>query len=230
MTKTAIVTGAAGNLGQAVVKKFISEGYFVIGTILPTEQEQHGFSSTSFEAVAVDLVQEEKAKQFVESIINKYGTVDAAVLTAGGFAMGSITTTTAADILQQYKLNFETAYNIAQPLFAHMKQQQSGRIFFIGSKPGLSAANSEGMVAYSLGKSLLFRLAELMNHEAKGTDVVTSVLVPSTIDTPQNRKAMPDADFSKWVLPEAIADVIAFHCSQAASIIREPVIKVYGSS
>jgi NAD(P)-dependent dehydrogenase (short-subunit alcohol dehydrogenase family) len=86
------------------------------------------------------------------------------------------------------------------------------------------------MVAYSLGKSLIFRLAELMNAEAKGTDVVTSVIVPSTIDTPQNRKSMPDVDFNKWVKPEAIADVIHFYCSAGAAVLREPVIKIYNNA
>jgi NAD(P)-dependent dehydrogenase (short-subunit alcohol dehydrogenase family) len=86
------------------------------------------------------------------------------------------------------------------------------------------------MVAYGLAKSLIFRLAELMNDEAKGTNVVTSVVIPSTIDTPQNRKAMPDADPSKWVKAEAIADVIYFYCTQQAASIREPVIKVYNDA
>ena len=111
-----------------------------------------------------------------------------------------------------------------------MMKQNSGRIFIIGSKPGLNAVNSKGMVAYGLAKSLIFRLAELMNAEAKGTNVVTSVIVPSTIDTPQNRKAMPDADPAKWVRPEAIADVIYFYCTGAAAVLREPVIKVYNNS
>jgi len=69
-----------------------------------------------------------------------------------------------------------------------------------------------------------------MNDEAKGYNVVTSVVVPSTIDTPQNRKSMPDADPSKWVKPEAIADVINFYCSDEASVLREPIIKVYNNS
>jgi len=77
---------------------------------------------------------------------------------------------------------------------------------------------------------LIFRLAELMNDEAKGTQVVTSVIVPSTIDTPQNRESMPKADPTKWVTAEAIADVIWFHCSQEGAVLREPVIKVYGDS
>jgi len=111
-----------------------------------------------------------------------------------------------------------------------MIKQNNGRIFIIGSKPGLSATNSKGMVAYGLAKSLIFRLAELMNDEAKGTNVVTSVVVPSTIDTPQNRQAMPKSDPGKWVKPEAIADVIYFYCTDAASVLREPVIKVYNNA
>ena len=86
------------------------------------------------------------------------------------------------------------------------------------------------MVAYGLAKSLIFRLAELMNDEARGSNVVTSVIVPSTIDTPQNRESMPDAKFDNWVKPEAIADIIYFYDSDSASVIREPVIKVYNNS
>ena len=86
------------------------------------------------------------------------------------------------------------------------------------------------MVAYGLAKSLIFRLAELMNAEAKGSNVVTSVVVPSTIDTPQNRSAMPDASFDTWVKPEAIAELIHFHCTDAAATLREPVIKVYNNA
>jgi NAD(P)-dependent dehydrogenase (short-subunit alcohol dehydrogenase family) len=173
---------------------------------------------------------EEDAGKFVADVIAQYGSVDTAVLTVGGFAMAPIADTKTADILKQYKLNFETAYNIARPVFIQMVKQNSGRVFLTGSRPGLDAKNGKGMTAYALGKSLVFRLAELMNEEAKGTNVVTSVVVPSTIDTPQNRKAMPDADPSKWVKPEAIADIIYFHCTDAASAIREPEIKVYNNS
>jgi len=228
--KTAIVTGASGNLGQAVVKKFIDEGYKVIGTIIPNDPVKLDFPVDSFEAVVVDLMNEDDSAKFVAGIISKYGSIDAAVLTVGGFAMGKITDTKTAEISKQYKLNFETAYNTARPVFTQMMKQSNGRIFMIGSKPGLLAANGKGMVAYSLGKSLIFRLAELMNDEAKGHNVITSVVVPGTIDTPQNRKAMPEADPSTWVKPEAIADIIYFHCTEAAAVLREPVIKVYNNS
>jgi NAD(P)-dependent dehydrogenase (short-subunit alcohol dehydrogenase family) len=228
--KTAIVTGASGNMGQAVVKKFIDEGYNVIGTIIPNDPVPLDFPGDKFEKVIVDLMSEDDSSKFVNTIISKYGSVDAAVLTVGGFAMGSVAETKTSDVAKQYKLNFETAYNVARPVFAQMQKQSSGRIFIIGSKPGLSSVNSKGMIAYGLAKSLIFRLAELMNAEARGTNVVTSVIVPSTIDTPQNRKAMPDSDPGKWVKPEAIADVIYFYCTDQASVLREPVIKVYNNA
>ena len=225
--KTAIVTGASGNLGQAVVKKFIDEGYFVVGTIVPNDPIPIDFPADKFKKIVVDLMNEDDAQKFIDGVIAKHGSIDAAVLTVGGFAIGKIAETKTADIMKQYKLNFETAYNIARPTFVQMIKQNSGRIFIVGSKPGLDARNGKGMVAYGLAKSLIFRLAELMNDEAKGKNVVTSVIVPSTIDTPQNRKAMPDANFDNWVKPEAIADIIYWHCTNEASIVREPVIKVY---
>lgn len=228
--KTAIVTGASGNLGQAVVKKFIDEGYKVIGTVVPGHNNELNFPADQFEAMPVDLVNEDDAQKFMDAVIEKYKSIDAAILTVGGFATGKIADTKTADITKQYKLNFETTYNIARPAFVQMMQQKNGRIFMIGSKPGLSAANSKGVTAYSLGKSLIFRLAELMNEEAKGTNVVTTVVVPSTIDTPQNRQSMPGADFSSWVKPEDIAAAIYYYTTAEATIIKEPVLKVYNNA
>ncbi len=228
--KTVIVTGASGNLGQAVAKKFINEGYKVIGTVIPNDQVPMDIPTDNFEKAIVDLMNEDNSSKFISETISKYGSIDCAVLTVGGFALGSVTETKTSDIEKQYKLNFETAYNIARPVFAQMLKQNNGRIFIVGSRPGLNAINGKGMVAYGLAKSLIFRLAELMNEEAKGTNVVTSVVVPSTIDTPQNRKAIRDANPSDWIKPEAIADVIHFYCSKTATVIREPLIKLYNNS
>ncbi len=228
--KTAIVTGASGNLGKAVTKKFIEEGYFVTGTILSNDSALLNFPTDKFEKVVVNLEDEDGSQKFVDDVISKRKNIDAAVLTVGGFAMGSIAETKTSDIFQQYKLNFETAYNVARPVFMQMMKQNSGRIFIIGSKPGLSAKNGKGVIAYSLAKSLIFRLAELMNNEAKGKNVVTSVVVPGTIDTLSNRKNMPDGDFESWVKPESIADVIYWYCTGEALVLREPVIKVYNNA
>jgi NAD(P)-dependent dehydrogenase (short-subunit alcohol dehydrogenase family) len=230
INKTVIVTGASGNMGQAVIKKFLAENYNVLGTIIPNDPVPFETDDARLEKVIVDLMNEGDAAKFIETVIAKYKSIDAVVLTVGGFAMGTIASTTTADIYKQYKLNFETAYSIVRPAFIQMMLQNSGRIFLIGSRPGMSAANSKGMIAYGLGKSLIFRLAELMNDEAKGKNVVTSVVVPSTIDTPQNRKAMPDADFSNWVKAEDIANAIYYYCTDAAAALREPLIKMFNNA
>ena len=228
--KTAIITGASGNLGQEVVKKFIAEGYNVVGTVIPNDPVPMDFPADRFEKVVVDLMSEDDSQNLAATVISKHGEISAAILTVGGFAMGNIAETKTADIMKQYKLNFETAYNIARPVFAQMLKQNGGRIFLIGSRPGLEAKSGKGMIAYGLAKSLVFRLAELMNEEGKRHNVVTSVIVPSTIDTPQNRKAMPDTDPNNWVKAEEIANVIYYYCTDEARSLREPVIKVYGNS
>ena len=228
--KIAIITDASGNLGQATIKKFIEGGYFVIGTVIPGDPANIDFSASSFEKVVVDLLNEDDAQKFIDTVISKHGRIDVAILTVGGFAAGNIAETKTSDISKQYKLNFETAYNIARPAFVQMKRQGEGRTFIIGSRPGLDARNGKGMVAYGLAKSLLFRLADILNDEAAGLDIVTSVVIPSTIDTASNRKALPNADFNAWVKAEQIADIIYFYSSEQASALREPVIKVYNNA
>ncbi len=115
--KTAIITGASGNMGQAVVRKFLSEGYRVIGTAVPNDTVPMEFDSENFEKIVVDLMNEADAEKFVQDLTAKYKTIDAVVATVGGFAMGDMSGTSSSDILKQYKLNFETAYHIARPSF-----------------------------------------------------------------------------------------------------------------
>jgi NAD(P)-dependent dehydrogenase (short-subunit alcohol dehydrogenase family) len=227
---TIIVTGALGNLGQAVVKKFLAEGYKVFGTMAIREKATASLQHTNLKISEVDLLDETGAVAFTQAVIRQEGRVEAAVLTVGGFTTGNIAATLYEDIEKQIRLNLKTAFNVIRPLFIDMLNQGYGRIFLIGAQPGLDMGNGKGMVAYALAKSLVFRLAELMNEEAKGSNVVTAVVVPSTIDTPQNRKAMPDADFNKWVKPEDIASVIHFHCTDVSGGLKDPVIKVFGRS
>jgi NAD(P)-dependent dehydrogenase (short-subunit alcohol dehydrogenase family) len=230
MRNIALVTGAQGNLGRAVVQRFLDDQCTVIGVDATKRRSSEAESVAKHESHAVDLMNEDAANAFVQSVITKHSRIDVAVLTVGGFAMGSIAETKTADIAHQYKLNFETAYNVARPMFLQMMKQGAGRLFLVGARPALSAAGSKGMIAYGLAKSLIFRLAEMMNDEAKGSNVSVNVIVPSIIDTPQNRSAMPDADFAKWVTPEQIAAAIAFHASEQASALRESVIKIYGEA
>ena len=228
--KTIIITGVSGNLGQAVANKFLRENFKVIGTVIPNDPAKLNISDANFETVTVDLMNEDEAEKFVQQVIDKHKIIDVAVLTVGGFAMGTIAETKMTDILKQHKLNFQTTYHAARPIFLQMVKQENGRIFLTGARTGIDMRYSKGMIAYGLSKSLIFRLAELMNEEAKGHNVVTSVIAPSTIDTPQNRKSMPDADPSKWVKAEDIASTIYFYSTEQALAIREPVLKVYNNA
>ncbi|HLO80335.1 MAG TPA: SDR family NAD(P)-dependent oxidoreductase [Chitinophagaceae bacterium] len=228
--KHVLVTGASGNLGKAVINRFLAAGDRVSGIVIPGDKIPLEAASPQFSKFEADLNNESQSGEIVGEIISRHGDINVAVLTAGGFAMGGIKDTGSADILTQFRLNFETAYHIARPVFLNMMAQGRGRIFLVGSRPGLDMRNSKGMTAYGLSKSLLFRLAELLNEEAKGTDVVTIVIVPSTIDTPQNRASMPDADFSTWMDPVKMAEIIHFHTTTAADGLREPVLKMFNKA
>jgi NAD(P)-dependent dehydrogenase (short-subunit alcohol dehydrogenase family) len=227
--KTVVVTGAYGNLGRAVVNRFLEQGFNVVGSIAPGEKAEPAIAYPNFSSKEIDLLNATDTTRWINEL-TEGAYVDAAVLTVGGFAMGTVEDSTPEQVQKMIRLNFETAFNTAQPLFQHMKKKGKGRLFFIGARPALNANNSKGMFAYGLSKSMIIRLAEMINLESKGTDVTATVIIPSTIDTPQNRASMPDADPSKWVKPEQIADVILFYCSKEADPVREAVVKIYGGS
>ena len=228
--KTIIITGANGNLGTATVKKFLDKGYFVVAVDGSSNHLGFALNNINFEFHSVNLTNETETANFVNIIIAKHGKVDGALMLVGGFAMGNITATTGADLQKQFSLNFETAYFVSQPLIAHMQQNGYGRLVFIGARPAINPAQGKDLVAYALTKSLVFKLANFINEENKGTNVVASVVVPSTIDTAINRNSMPDANPANWVKPEQIADVLEFICSEKGSPLREPIYKVYNNA
>ncbi|MDF2383929.1 SDR family NAD(P)-dependent oxidoreductase [Nostoc ellipsosporum NOK] len=219
-----IVTGASGNLGEAVARRFFEEGYNVAGTFGHGEATAIAHNGAIWENNVVDLKNEKAAADFVADCTRKFRPVDAAVLTAGGYASGDLEHTIVENITQQIALNFLTAYNIVRPLFPHMQKQGRGKIYLIGSVPGEQAQKNAGSLAYGLSKSLLFRLAETLQPSAAEKGVAITVIVPSIIDTPQNRHAMPDADFSKWTSPDIIASVIYNDVQSATQSGKEPSV------
>ena len=228
--KTIIITGANGNLGSAVTNTFLDKGYKVVATIIAETMRSEMPAHPNLEVQVVDLGNEAATASFINRVIAKYKTVDAALMLVGGFAMGNVAATTSADIQKQFSLNFETAYHVARPLFQHMMENGNGRLVFIGARPALEATQGMNLVAYGLSKSLLFKLAEYLNAEAKGKNVVATVVAPSTLDTPLNRKSMPDTDPAIWVKPSALAELLAFVVSDASSVLRETVLKVYNNA
>lgn len=228
--KTVIITGANGNLGSAVTKEFLNKGYKVVATVINDAMKNDFAPHDNLEVQVVNLTSEEETNAFVRSVIEKYKTVDAALLLVGGFAMGDIAATKLDDIKKQIELNFETAYNVTRPLYAHMMENNSGRIVFIGARPALNAAQGKGLVAYGLSKSLLFKLADFLNEDAKGKNVTATVVVPSTLDTPLNRKSMPEVNPDNWVKPSALAEILEFVVNDKSSTLRETVLKVYNNA
>lgn len=228
--KTIIITGANGNLGTAVTNNFLLKGYRVIATVRVPEDLKELPQNQNLQAEVLDLMNEAETETFVKKIIDQHQTIDGALLLVGGFAVGSISTTKSVDIKKQISLNFDTAYHVTRPLFQHMMEKDKGKIVFVGARPALQASAGKSLIAYGLSKSLLFKLAEYLNAEAKGKNVTVSVVVPSTIDTEPNRKSMPDADTNKWVKPEALADVLEFLISGNGNVLRETVLKVYNNA
>jgi len=230
LMKTVIITGASGNLGMAVTSIFLLKGYRVVATVHDQEDLKELPQNQNLQADVLDLTNEAETETFVQKIIDRHQTIDGALLLVGGFAAGNISETKSGDIKKQISLNFDTAYHVTRPLFQHMLAKNNGRIVFIGARPALQAVDGKNLIAYGLSKSLLFKLAEYLNAEAKGKNVTVSVVAPSTIDTEPNRKSMPDADPGKWVKPEALAEVLEFMISDKGGVLRETVLKVYNNA
>lgn len=230
MARTILITGASGNLGAAVLKKFTEHG-FRVAAVDSHRSASRVLETETVKSYPADLLDEQAAEEMVSSVFSTFKEVEMGVFTVGGFAMGNLKKTTAVDFDKMYHLNFITAYNIARPLFLRMSaQEEGGQLVFIGSRPALRADLAKDMLAYSLSKSLVFRLAEVINEEGRGQNISASVIIPSIIDTPQNRAAMPDADFAKWVDPMEIAGKIYSLLSPEGKEFRGSIIKVYGES
>jgi len=228
--KTILITGANGNLGSATVRKFLDQGYRVIAVDSSSSHLEFAKGNPDFSLHAVNLTREQETADFISTLIQTYGRIDAGLLLVGGFAAGNIEATKGSDLGSMYTLNFETAYFTCRPLLQHMKVNGYGRLVFVGARPALVASQGKDLVAYSLSKSLLFKLSELINEETKGTNVTASVIVPSTIDTIINRKSMPDANPADWVKPEQLADILEMICSDQGDPLRQSILKVYNNS
>lgn len=228
MGKVVIVTGAGGHMGKSVVRHLTDNGNTVVGTVSTGKRSQSS-NHQQYEEYEVDVSDPIAVSQFVQHVTDTYHRIDAAVLLAGGFAMGDITKTTLEDIHAMFKLNFETAFVSAQAVYNQMQQQVTGgHIILIGSKPALEPTAATGAIAYAFSKSLVFKLAESINTSGKKHQIKASIIVPSILDTPPNREAMPDANFDDWVKPEEIASIIQFLLSEDSTALRESVFKVYG--
>jgi NAD(P)-dependent dehydrogenase (short-subunit alcohol dehydrogenase family) len=230
MSKTILITGAAGNLGGAVLKKFHDHD-FQIAAFVSERQTNKVESTARIKTFPIDLLDENQVQEAIGKAVALFGSIDMAVLTAGGFALGGLEDTGEEELNKLYRLNFLTAYHTARQVFLQMQaQEDGGQVIFTGSRPAIHPASAGGMISYAFSKSLVFRLAEVINEEGKGSGITATVIVPGTIDTAQNRAAMPDADFTSWVSARGIADNIYHLSTPAGKQLRESILKIYGDS
>ncbi|GAB3316229.1 3-oxoacyl-ACP reductase FabG [Larkinella ripae] len=223
------LTGGAGGLGRSITKKLLQNGHTVVATLEPGGHALE--ARPSLFTHELDLTDEAGCKALVEQVVAEHGRIDAAVLLVGGFAMGALEETDFGAVDQMIRLNFQTTYQVARPVFEQMTQQAAGgRLVLVGARPALVPSAGQHMVAYALSKALVIQLSEILNAAGKSKNVVSTVLVPSTIDTPANREAMPDADPANWVKPEEIAELVDFVTFGAGKMLRESVLKVYNNA
>ena len=234
MKKTVLITGAAGNLGIAVTKKFLNEGWDVFALAERGQNEQeaqlYALEEGKPSVLFGDLMDAYESAKTIRQIWQNNGKIDAAVLLVGGFAMNDINATTSEQLEKMIRLNVFTAYNILQPLHQLMTANGGGHFTLVGARPALVPADARGAVAYALSKGLLVHLADIINADTAKTNISAHVVVPSIIDTPSNREAMPDADFATWITPEAIADTIFFAHEQASQGLGGSLYKLYGKA
>jgi len=221
--KAIVVTGALGALGKVVVDTALSRGARVAG--VDHARGQLRATPERIELGGVDLSDATQAKQAIDAAAKHFGRLDALINIAGGFAFETIADGNPASWQRMYALNLLTALNASRAALAHLAASPAGRIVNIGAMGALQAGS--GMGAYAASKSGVHRLTEALAAEWKGKITVNAVL-PSIIDTAANRASMPNADFSKWVAPQELTEVILFLAGDAASAVTGALIPVPG--
>jgi NAD(P)-dependent dehydrogenase (short-subunit alcohol dehydrogenase family) len=221
--KVVVVTGALGALGKVVAEQALARGARVAG--IDHAPSQAAATPNRLEIGSVDLADAAQAKKAIEAAASHFGKLDALINIAGGFAFETIADGDSKTWQRMYALNVLTALNASRSAIPHLMASGAGRIINIGAIGALQA--SAGMGPYAASKAGVHRLTEALAAELKGKITVNAVL-PSTIDTAANRAGMPKADFSKWVTPKELADVILFLASDAASAVTGALLPVSG--
>lgn len=231
--KTVLVTGASGNLGRVVAYAFAACGarLALVGRRLEALQHtQAGLPADSQSVIiTADLCDPNQARAMVEQTIDRFGSIQVVANLAGGFSMGPpIHETTDAEWDAMLDLNARTAFHCARAVVPQLLQSGGGSIVNVAARAALRGVGHMG--PYCIAKSAVVRLTETLAEELKGQGIRVNCVLPGTLDTPQNRAAMPDQDPANWVSLEALADVILFLASDLARGITGAAIPVYGRS
>jgi NAD(P)-dependent dehydrogenase (short-subunit alcohol dehydrogenase family) len=231
--KVAIVTGAAGNLGRAVVRALIDQGAQIALVDLDAEPRERlradlpaGGAAAYFSA---NLIAPESVSAMAEQVLTRFGRIDILTNIAGGFTMGPpLHETNDKDWDFMMDLNARTVFNCCRAVVPHMLTAGGGKIVNVSAR---AATQGKGQMApYCASKAAVITLTESLAAEHRHNGINVNCILPGTVDTPQNREAMPDQDHSRWVPTEALADVILFLASDAARCVTGAAVPVYGQS
>lgn len=226
-----IVTGATGNVGQATAMACHQQGAKVALTGRKAAELEEAFAdwlnNEEVFLVTADLMDEQAVNEMVAQVVARYGRIDALINIAGGYKAGTpLHETPLRDWEFMLNLNARSVFFTSRAVIPHMLAQQSGKIVNIASRAALEG--KANMAAYSVAKTAVIRLTESMAAELKSQGINVNCIIPDTIDTPENRQARPKADFSKWVSPRDMADVIVYLVSEASSNIQGASLPIYG--
>ena len=229
--KTVLITGAAGNLGRAVAQAFADQGARLVLLDLHADNLRKTFGEENAQRlfVAADLLQPEPASAAVKTASARFGRIDVLCNLAGGFRMGEAVHETSAvnwDFL--FGLNARTLLHMAQAVVPGMLAAGGGKIVNVGAFAAQKGVAQMG--AYIASKSAVIRLTESMAAELREKGINVNCVLPTIIDTPENRAAMPDADPARWVAPQDLASAIVFLASDAARAIHGAALPVTGLS
>ncbi len=229
-----LVAGAAGNLGQAVARAFHAAGAHLVLLDRASDRLQNLFpemasSPDHLLLGSVDATDAGSVERAVQAAVERFGRIDVVVNAVGGWRGGTPVHETPLETWDfLHDLNARTAFILSRAVVPRMLEQGSGKIIHTAARAGLTGS-AKGS-AYSASKSAVLRLVESLAAELRHQGIHVNCVLPGTIDTPQNRQAMPKADHSRWVSPEAIADVVLFLASDAARAVNGAAVPVYGRS
>lgn len=223
-----VVGGAAGNVGRAVSADFYEAGASLALCDRHAEGLQQTYDGSDRVLVLeMDLASQESADLMVEDVLRTFGRIDAFVALTGGFSMGTpLHLISSKEWESMMRLNVSTLSNVCHALVPHMRERGYGKIVTVGARSALSGKALMG--AYCASKATVIRLTETLSEENKHYGINVNCVLPSIVDTPQNRRDMPDSDFSTWVAPDALADVIVFLASDASRALHGAAVPVYG--
>jgi NAD(P)-dependent dehydrogenase (short-subunit alcohol dehydrogenase family) len=223
--RVVLVTGANGGLGTLVTQAFLDAGATVVGT--SRKLQQSDFESPNFIAIPAEISSREGAKGLLDQAMARFSRLDVLAHTVGGFAGGqSVAETDDTTFQRMFDLNLNATFHLLRAVLPVMRKTGKGRIIAIGSRAALEPGANVG--AYSASKAAMVSLIRTVALESTGTGITANVILPGTMDTPANRKAMPDADFSKWVQPTSVASLMVWLAGDAGKDINGAVIPVYG--